>query len=518
MTLLQNLTLPAVVLLWGIVAVRIVGVARGGSRLLALILLLLVSMFTIKLSFVGPLIDEASGISGLQVYVRDCIGIAVAALSAHTVARLAREQPSPRWSTVGTVAVILAAYVSMMGFFLETGPDRQGVLEVGPASGELPALGFWLSYLLPYGAFLMAVVVFAFRDARRAGPWTRGRRGLVFFGIGAAAGDIYVVTKILVLTNADPASLILRYEAVIQGVPSLLAVGFIAAGAATWTDLHLRDRYLLARLRPAHRALTRDQRTPRVAHSSLNVPERLDRRVVEIGEAITRHHEDGNTMPHYLPDDVPATEATTLLRQLSAARRAETGYQRTRLARAITEVLAPPNLGVLILVALGLREGALGWALLGSLFVSLLPYLVVIIGVRRGVWRDRMLTTRRERIIPLISNVSFAVAGLVVLALSPAPRELPAFLGAAIATQAVLFLVTLVWKISFHSGVAAGMLVITGLEFGWGIALCLAPLVLVIAWSRVQLREHTVAQVVAGAPVGALLLGGSYAAILAAIA
>ena len=189
-------------------------------------------------------------------------------------------------------------------------------------------------------------------------------------------------------------------------------------------------------------------------------------------------------------------------------------FRRTRFARLVTEILAPPNLGVLVLLALGLRSGALPWSLVGALFVSVLPYAVVIVGVRRGIWRDRMLTDRRQRLVPIISNVSFALVGFLILLASPAPRELPAFLGMAIAAQVALFVVTLFWKISFHSGVAAGALVVVGLEFGWIVAVILSPLVVLIAWSRVELREHTVAQVVAGAPVGAVLLGFGYVTTL----
>jgi len=201
-------------------------------------------------------------------------------------------------------------------------------------------------------------------------------------------------------------------------------------------------------------------------------------------------------------------------RRLVKARRSATDVRRTRFARLVTEILAPPNLGVVMLLALGLRSGALLWALVGALFVSVLPYAVVIIGVRRGIWRDRMLTNRRERLVPIISNVSFALVGFLILLGSPAPRELPAFVGMALAAQVALFAVTLFWKISFHSGVAAGVVVVAGLEFGWIVAVVLSPLVVLIAWSRVELREHTVAQVVAGAPVGAALLGFGYVATL----
>src|SRR5699024_6630951 len=84
-----------------------------------------------------------------------------------------------------------------------------------------------------------------------------------------------------------------------------------------------------------------------------------------------------------------------------------------RLGRIVTEVLAPPCIGAAALLLLGwsaagppgLLEGAVA-----ALFVTALPYAVVIVGVRSGRWKDRMLTTRRQRIVPILSNVAFAIA------------------------------------------------------------------------------------------------------------
>lgn len=518
MSLLENLTLPAVCALWLVVGFRLRGLARGGSRPLAVMLLLLACMFSLKLTFVGEFVDAATGIVGLQTIVRDSLAVSLFAIALHAVAALTRARPSPRWSVVLTAAVVAVAGLLMGLFFAAAEPAHAGIVSLGPESSELPALGFWLAYLVPYGASLVCIAWITLRDVSRPGPWTRGRRGLVLFGAAALAGLVYVAVKITVVSGAASVPFLLEHAAVLQGVPSLVAVSLLVAGAATWTDPQVGHRYLLLRLLPAHRALTRDQRLPRLPASGLSVTERLDRRVVEIAEAVVRHQQDARSTVTYVPDAPPATEPVALVRQLGTARRAATAHQRARIARLVTEVLAPPNLAVLVLLLLGLREGALGWAAVGALFVAVLPYLVVIVGVRRGVWRDRMLTTRRERIVPIISNVSFAVVGFGILAASPAPAPLTAFLGAAIATQVVLFAVTLFWKISFHSGVAAGILVILALELGWPVAAVLSPLVVVIAWSRVVLREHTVAQVVWGAPVGAVLLGSTYTGALAVLA
>ena len=71
-------------------------------------------------------------------------------------------------------------------------------------------------------------------------------------------------------------------------------------------------------------------------------------------------------------------------------------------------------------------------------------------------------------------------------------------------------LVTLAWKISIHVAVVAGAVVIVALVFG-PVALSLVPLVLLVGWARVALQDHTPAQALAGAVLGALVAASVFA-------
>lgn len=189
-------------------------------------------------------------------------------------------------------------------------------------------------------------------------------------------------------------------------------------------------------------------------------------------------------------------------------------------ARWITEVLAPPFTVTATLLVLGshadglpgLREAALA-----VLFVAAIPYAVVIAGVLTGRWKDRMLTTRSQRYIPILSNMFFASIGLALMLVRDAPTELAAFIAAVIGTQAVLYLVNFAWKISFHSGGSAGMSVVVAYEFGGWMLAILLPVVFLICWARVHLQEHTLAQVAAGVPVGGIAMGLLYHFALAGL-
>jgi membrane-associated phospholipid phosphatase len=71
-----------------------------------------------------------------------------------------------------------------------------------------------------------------------------------------------------------------------------------------------------------------------------------------------------------------------------------------------------------------------------------------------------------------------------------------------LASVAALAAVTVVWKISIHCAVAAGSVTILALLYGPPV---LAGFLLVglLGWSRVAVRDHTAAQVIAGSVLGA---------------
>ncbi len=179
-------------------------------------------------------------------------------------------------------------------------------------------------------------------------------------------------------------------------------------------------------------------------------------------------------------------------------------------ARVITEVLAPSVLMVILFLAVGLAaEGfpqGLLWGLVGAFFASIGPTAIIVIGVQRGRWSDRHLTVREHRRVPLIAAFALVVLGLVLLAVLHAPREIIATEAAMLAGLVVSTPITQVWKISFHTGVAAAVGLILTIALG-PILLLTYPLLAAIGWARVQLRDHTVAQVLAAVPVGALSAG-----------
>jgi len=185
-------------------------------------------------------------------------------------------------------------------------------------------------------------------------------------------------------------------------------------------------------------------------------------------------------------------------------------------AQRCTHWLEPKNWLIVTVVAIGWHadgRAGLGWGLLAALFTAVLPTLFITYGVRRGRWSDRTVGARRPRLVVLAFITASVATGLILLLVLGAPRLLTGYLAFMLASVAVLAAITTVWKISIHCAVASGSVAILALSFG-PLVLPAYALVALLGWSRVALSDHTVAQAVAGAVLGAGAAVLAYAALV----
>ncbi|MFC5382125.1 phosphatidic acid phosphatase [Aquipuribacter nitratireducens] len=195
---------------------------------------------------------------------------------------------------------------------------------------------------------------------------------------------------------------------------------------------------------------------------------------------------------------------------------AEPVNRRQRAARLLTEVFSPAHLAIVLPPVVGAQAGGLiafAYGCLAALFTGVIPYAFLLWAVRGGRIGDRHVRQRRQRFLPLGFGVVSVIVGLTLLVLlEDAPRDLLALVLAMLAGLVVTVAITAVWQISIHTGVAAGTVVILMLTFGWGSVLAW-PLVVATGWARAVLNDHTVAQVVAGAAVGAAVAGFAFSTL-----
>ncbi|MFJ3976614.1 hypothetical protein [Streptomyces sp. NPDC090021] len=178
---------------------------------------------------------------------------------------------------------------------------------------------------------------------------------------------------------------------------------------------------------------------------------------------------------------------------------------RQKAARVLSDVLAPANLVVaLLLVVGGHSTGSwtgLGWGLLAALFCGVVPIGVIAVGVRRGALTDQHIRVRRQRVVPMALSLVSVLAGVALLRVLGAPAQVFALVVAMLVGLVSSLLVTVVWQISIHMSVAGGTVMILLLVFG-PVALPAAAVAAAVGWSRLELRAHTPAQLIAGTALG----------------
>lgn len=202
---------------------------------------------------------------------------------------------------------------------------------------------------------------------------------------------------------------------------------------------------------------------------------------------------------------------TTTIAPSGVSRAART----VRTARLVTDGLDPKNWIIADSLLVGWhtdRLAGVGWGLLGCLFGAGIPLAFIKYGIRHGRWADRHVGPRPQRILVMsFAGASVATGTLLLWALG-APRTMTALVAAMLVTLAALLAVTPAWKISVHAGVSAGSVAMLAMVHGpWVLLAC--PVVAVVGWSRVVLRDHTLAQVLAGTTTGAAVAAATFASL-----
>lgn len=184
-------------------------------------------------------------------------------------------------------------------------------------------------------------------------------------------------------------------------------------------------------------------------------------------------------------------------------------------ARFVTDAFEPKNWILLVTILIGWnadRIAGVGWGLLGALFSAVLPILFIKYGMKKGRWADRHVGVRQHRLVVMTFIIASVGAGIALLIGLSAPRSVTALIVAMLVTLAGLMAITVKWKISVHSAVSSGAVAMLALAYGpWMLAGYF--LVALVGWSRIALRDHTPAQVVAGAALGAAIASVTFAAL-----
>jgi len=197
----------------------------------------------------------------------------------------------------------------------------------------------------------------------------------------------------------------------------------------------------------------------------------------------------------------------TFCRANADVKMAKSEIMRTRIANIITNAFNPFVTGSLGLFALGFYAGLDAgeifkwWAII--LGITILPVFFALSWMLRSRRIDSLRAGRREQRTPVYLSAIFVIGiDFVALQFTKAPHIYVSGIGIGLLGIGVFTCINLIWKISLHAGFA--MALVLALYFSFGPAGLLSIMILlIVGWARVELKEHTVWQVVAGAVAAA---------------
>lgn len=180
-----------------------------------------------------------------------------------------------------------------------------------------------------------------------------------------------------------------------------------------------------------------------------------------------------------------------------------------KLARWISVFFDSSILSLPIFFTLGWIESGirgLPWAALTVLIVTGIPLAYLLVGRKRGWVSDLEMTRREERPRFILISLGSDLLSLAVLFLGNGPQFLRLLVLTYFFLAVIVFSISSFWKISMHMVGVSGFS--TALVFVFGPPALFAFISLpLVAWARLRRRKHDLAQLAAGALVGALVTG-----------
>ena len=175
---------------------------------------------------------------------------------------------------------------------------------------------------------------------------------------------------------------------------------------------------------------------------------------------------------------------------------------KNNLARIVSTLFVPPSFTLIIFVLFALKLENDSSKIMATILVALLfgfiaPIILFLHYRKKGLIIDLDASVKEERTVPMLISVLFFIAGLIILIFFDLNIITIAFWFCYISNTLITVLINKHWKISAHTMGAAGPLAAVTYVFGPA-ALLFLVIVILVGWSRIQLKCHTFAQVAAG--------------------
>lgn len=173
-----------------------------------------------------------------------------------------------------------------------------------------------------------------------------------------------------------------------------------------------------------------------------------------------------------------------------------------KFARFISTLFVPPSFTIIVytLFALTLETESLKKILtfiIPFIFGFVSPIALFLYLRKKGKLVDQDASIKEERTFPFLIAIIFYSIGLIMILKFNLHIISIAFWFCYISNTLITILINKHWKISAHAMGASGPFAAIIFSFGW-IGFLMLPIVVLVGWSRLKLKCHTLSQVVIG--------------------
>jgi membrane-associated phospholipid phosphatase len=173
-----------------------------------------------------------------------------------------------------------------------------------------------------------------------------------------------------------------------------------------------------------------------------------------------------------------------------------------KLARIISTLFVPPSFTIIVFTIFAFKLESEPFQKLITIITAFIfgftaQIILFVVFRKKGKIVDLDASVKEERSIPFLISVGFYLIGLILLVVFKVNIITIAFWFCYISNTLITIAINRFWKISAHAMGAAGPLAAITYVFG-PIALLFSAIVLLVGWSRIQLKVHNLLQVLVG--------------------
>jgi len=173
-----------------------------------------------------------------------------------------------------------------------------------------------------------------------------------------------------------------------------------------------------------------------------------------------------------------------------------------KFARFISILFVPPSFTIIIftIFAFTLESESskqIATILIALVFGFIAPISLFLILRKKGKLADQDALIKEERTFPFIVAILFYLIGIILMIKLNLHIISIAFWFCYISNTLITIFINKYWKISAHAMGASGPLAALTVVFGL-LGLILLPVVILVGWSRIELKCHNLSQVMVG--------------------